>query len=310
VREGMISTKTERSGKGRFMTTFSNQNSGDNDYVLGAENAAEMARIMDQDKLTNESMGGLFPERRDHLENIHTILDVACGPGGWVHEVARAYPHIDITGIDISAIMVEYANAHARVNGLANAHFQVMNALESLNFPDNAFDLINSRFLLGFMSPPAWPKLVQQCMRNLRPGGTLRMTESEGFGIINTPAMGRLNELSLRATYKAGRSFIPEGRSYGITAMLERYLREAGFAEIHTQGFAFNYSAGADLHESWCQNFITALQIMRPFMTQMIQVVSAAEFDDLVQQAQIEMLSDEFIGLSYSLMVWGTKPAA
>jgi ubiquinone/menaquinone biosynthesis C-methylase UbiE len=302
--------KNKISGKGRFMTTFSNQNSGDNQYVLGAENAAEMARIMDQDNLTNESMGGLFPERHDHLENIHIILDVACGPGGWVREVARTYPQIDITGIDISAIMVEYANAHARVNGLANAHFQVMNTLESLNFPDNTFDLINSRFLLGFMSPPAWPKLVQQCKRKLRPGGTLRMTESEGFGIINTPAMGRLNELSLRAMYKAGRSYIPEGRSYGITAMLERYLREAGFVEIHTQGLAFNYSTGAVLHESWCQNFTTALQLLRPFMTQMTQVVSAEEFDDLVQQAQIEMLSDEFIGLSYGLTAWGTKPAA
>lgn len=292
------------------MTTSSNQNSGDNQYVLGAENAAEMARIMDQDKLTNESMGGLFPERRDHLEHIHTILDVACGPGGWVHEVARAYPHIDISGVDISAIMVEYANAHARVSRLANAHFQVMNALVSLNFPDNAFDLINSRFLLGFMSPPAWPKLVQQCMRKLRPGGTLRMTESEGFGIINTPAMGRLNELSLRAMFKAGRSYIPEGRSYGITAMLERYLREAGIVDIRTQGYGFNYSAGAPLHESWCANFTTALQLLRPFMTQMTQVVSATEYDDLVQQAQIEMLSDEFIGISYGLTVWGTKPAA
>jgi|SRR5579883_451797 ubiquinone/menaquinone biosynthesis C-methylase UbiE len=290
------------------MTTSPEQNKSSNEYVLGAENATEMARIIDQDRLTTEAMGGLFPERRDQLESINTVLDIACGPGGWVIDVATQYPHVDITGIDISNIMIQYANSFAQLRNLSNAHFRVMNALQPLEFADESFDLVNARFLLGFMSPPAWPKLVQESKRILRPGGTLRLVESEGFGIVNTPAMGELNELSLKAMYKAGRSYIPEGRSYGITPMLERYMREAGFTNIRSMGIAFNYSTGTPAHESWCQNFLTALRLMRPFMTEMVKVVTPERFDDLVAQAQLEMLSENFNGISYGLIAWGIKP--
>ena len=76
-----------------------------------------MARLLDQDMLVTRSMGGIFPERADDLDHIHTILDVACGPGGWVLRVAREYPHIQVTGVDISERMVSYARSHAQARG-------------------------------------------------------------------------------------------------------------------------------------------------------------------------------------------------
>jgi tRNA G46 methylase TrmB len=63
-------------------------------YFIEAENAAEMARLMHQDRLLTKSMGGVFPEPLD-TSRIHSVLDVACGPGGWILDVARTNPDIE-----------------------------------------------------------------------------------------------------------------------------------------------------------------------------------------------------------------------
>jgi len=62
----------------------------ENNYFIDAESATEMTRLINQDRLFTENMGGLFPERND-VSSMHDILDIACGPGGWVLEVATAF---------------------------------------------------------------------------------------------------------------------------------------------------------------------------------------------------------------------------
>src|SRR5713226_9162939 len=109
-------------------------------YIIDPESAAEMARLMNQDRLITDGMGGLFPERQDNLTGIHDILDIACGPGGWVLSTAHAYPEINVVGTDISRTMIQYAKAQARAQGLDNAHFSVMDVLKPLEFPDSSFD--------------------------------------------------------------------------------------------------------------------------------------------------------------------------
>ena len=45
-------------------------------------------------------------------------------------------------GIDISQLMIDYATNLARSQELANVRFQVMDATQSLQFPDHTFDLV------------------------------------------------------------------------------------------------------------------------------------------------------------------------
>src|SRR5712692_6187491 len=141
-----------------------NDPQSENTYIIDAENAAEMARLMVQDRLLTKRMGGLFPERSD-LFGIHDILDIACGPGGWVLDVARTYPTVQVVGVDISTIMVAYARALTATDQLTNARCRVMNVLKPLDFPDSSFDLVNARTISGFMPPAAWPALMQECLR-------------------------------------------------------------------------------------------------------------------------------------------------
>src|SRR5258708_12687277 len=73
---------------------------GENTYVIDAESAAEMARLLDQDRLITTHLGGLLPERPD-FAHIHNVLDLACGPGGWAQAVALARPEIEVLASDL-----------------------------------------------------------------------------------------------------------------------------------------------------------------------------------------------------------------
>lgn len=51
--------------------------------------------------------------------------------------------------------MIEYAQMQAEERDLPNVHFQVMNATQPLALPDQHFDLVNMRFISGFMQQTA-----------------------------------------------------------------------------------------------------------------------------------------------------------
>src|SRR6266567_4786716 len=116
-----------------------NDSSARNTYYTNPESAPEMVRLRMQDQLLTEHMGGLFPDSVD-LSQIHDILDLACGPGGWVFDVAYAQPKKHVVGVDVSQTLIEYARSEAKVQLLDNATFEVMNVLQPLNFPDGSFD--------------------------------------------------------------------------------------------------------------------------------------------------------------------------
>src|SRR5690242_3070526 len=150
-------------------------------YIIDAENAAEMARLMVQSRVVTEAMGGVLPEQSGQGQ-IFQVLDVACGPGGWLLDVVKKYPHRRGVGVDISQLMMEYATVQAKQQGLANVQFQVMDITRPLQFADGAFDLINGRMMTGFLTTSQWPALVQECYRVAKSGGILRFTEAEwGF---------------------------------------------------------------------------------------------------------------------------------
>ncbi len=280
----------------------------ENTYIIDAESGTETARLIDQDRLITKAMGGIFPEHVD-LSNVQDIVDIGCGPGGWVLDVAYVYPKINVVGIDISQNTIQYAHAHAQVQGLDNASFGVMDALKPLDFSDSAFDFVNARMITGFMPITAWPSLLQECLRITRPGGMIRLTEPEiGMcGITNSPACEKLNRMGTQALKRAGHSFSPDGQHVGTTPVLRRLLYGAGYQNIHNIAYALDFSVGTEAYEAMRQNVEVAFQLLLPFMLRW-EVTTQEEFDQLYQQMVIEMLSDTFCGLWYFLSIWGKKP--
>lgn len=288
------------------MSTSPDSQESKNLYIIDQEDAAEMARLLEQDALVTRSMGGLFPERADNLEDVHTILDVACGPGGWVLSVAHDFPKIQVTGVDISTRMVSYARTHAMARGFTNAHFKAMDVLQPLDFPENSFDLVNARTLVGLMTPQSWPILLRGLTRVCRPGGTVRLTEFE-MSMTNSPALEILSNLMLQAMHKTGRSFAPDGRYFSITPMLGSLLRDAGCQNIQKKPHLIDFAAGTEVHEGYAQDLMMGYRLVQPFLTQQ-NMISLKEFAQIHQQMMGEMFADSFCGLAYGLTVWGTRP--
>lgn len=281
----------------------------ENVYFMDPESGAEMVRLINLDRLTTKCMGGLFSEQSTaDLAAFHRILDIACGPGGWVQEVAYAYPKMDAVGIDISRTMVSYARTQAEVQHLDNAHFQVMDATKPLEFPDLSFDLVNAR-LIGFFPKAVWPSLLQECLRITRPNGIIRLTEIEMgvCGITNSIAVERLNALVTWALHLTGHGFSPDGRHMGTTPLLARFLRDAGYQNVQQRAHVMDYSVGTDAHEGFCQNNMVGFKLIQPFLLQ-AEVTTQEEVDLLYEQMLVEMRSHDFCGLAYFLTVWGTKP--
>ncbi len=287
----------------------SHPESRENAYMFDAESTAELGRLMRLDEVTTECMGGVFPEHPD-LASVRSALDVACGPGAWACELAYQYPDMQVTGIDISQTMIRYAQEMARVQRLDNAHFQVMDVTKPLAFSDGSFDLVNARFMIGFMGKNDWPYVVKEFARVTRPGGIIRLIENEDGGVSNSSALEKSNHLFTRASYRTGRalSSYPETAHFGITPMLEVFLREAGCEEIQRKAHVLDFSAGAPAHFSHYENYKVGGKLIQPFLIK-AGVATQEELDELYEQLLADMLSDSFRGLFYFLSVWGRKPA-
>ncbi|RAQ94621.1 hypothetical protein A4R35_03680 [Thermogemmatispora tikiterensis] len=203
--------------------------------------------------------------------------------------------------------MIEYATAQAWSRGLENVHFQVMDVMEPLAFPDASFDLINGRLLCGFMLPEAWPRLLAECRRLLVPGGVVRLTEMEE-PLTTSPAFERFSALVTEALRRAGQSFSPDGRHLGITPVLPRLVRQAGFVDVRLRPTAIEWSMGTEQHYPVFKDALIGLELVQPFLIR-AGVATPEELTSLYQQAVAEMQADNFCAIWQLLTVWGNQPA-
>ncbi len=288
------------------MSASHDQPSREARYEIDVENAAEMARLIKQARLATEHFG-LLPETLD-LSGVQNILDIGCGPGEWVLSVARSYPWCQVTGIDLSQTMTDYASYTAQEQKIYNVQFLVGDARQPLAFPDASFDIVNARTVAGFLSTTTWPRLVQECSRLLRPGGAMCSTEGESLGITTSPSLTRFYSLIVRGARMAGQCFTAEGDQFGITAVQARLLRDAGFQHIQQQAFVINYSAGTPANPILYDDFRTLMKLVQPFLVRS-GLTTQEEIDVLYARALAEIQDESFCAVTFAQRVWGMKLA-
>ena len=276
-----------------------------NNYVIDAESPTEMARLIQLDRMITNGMGGPLTDIPQRL--MHDILDIACGPGGWVLDVAFSFPYVEVAGIDISRTMIDYANARARTQRLHNASFGVMDITQPIDFPDTAFDLVNTRFLIGVLSQEKWAPFLTECFRLVKPGGILRLTETQDYGRTNSRAYEDFLALTSEALYRAGYGFAVDGRTFDMTHMLPSLLRDAGFQDIHITAHALNISAGTDVWPDFYQNGEISFQMITPLLLK-TGVTDQATLDALFPRIVGDLRRESFRGMWHYTTVWGIKP--
>ncbi|HLI72093.1 MAG TPA: class I SAM-dependent methyltransferase, partial [Ktedonobacteraceae bacterium] len=251
------------------------------------------------------AMGGVLPEQPDPA-SFQRIIDVGCGTGDWLIETATTYPSISLLiGVDISNSMIEFARMQAAAAGVNDrVEFHVMDALRMLEFPEAYFDLVTHRAAASWLRTWDWRKLLQEYRRIGRPGGVVRVVESDADAQSTSPALSALYTLFRQAFYQAGRLFTPERD--GLTKELAKLLRQHGFQNVQTRVFPLEYRAGTLAGDQFIENVRLSMQTFQPFMHRWMQVPD--NFEEMQQQALREMQQPDFVATTRFLAAWGTVP--
>ncbi len=274
--------------------------------VQDRSSAEEMTRLQLQDQMITASMGGALPEQPDP-KDFQRVLDVGCGTGGWLVEVAKTYPSISLlVGVDVSDKLLEHARAQAAAQQVSDRmHFVGMDALRMLEFPFGYFDLVNHRYGMSWLRTWEWPKLLSEYQRISRSGAVIRITEVDFVTESSSPALVRLSDLLLQAFYQAGHFFTPNHN--GVTSELARLLRQYGFQNVQTHAYAPRFRAGTREGQQFAEDMKLASRMALPFLRKWIRLPD--DYAEIYQQMLIEMQQPDFVATWNLLTAWGTTPA-
>ncbi len=103
------------------------------------------------------------------------LLDVACGTGRTLSQLAAAHPAVRYHGVDLSPYYVQAARR--RLRDVAEVALSVENA-ERLPWADATFDVVTSVYLFHELPRNARRNVVAEAWRVLRPGGLLVIEDS------------------------------------------------------------------------------------------------------------------------------------
>lgn len=156
-------------------------------------------------------------------KNPQTVLDVGTGTGNWAIDFADQFPAAQVIGTDLSPTQPAWVPPNCR--------FELDDASLPWNFPDNHFDFIHVRYLLGSIAD--WGALYKEAYRCLKPGGWFEHNEFSINCLCEDgpvpPVYRTWNSFFQEAGAKTGRTFQPELGGKNLA-----WFRDAGFPADRT----------------------------------------------------------------------------
>jgi ubiquinone/menaquinone biosynthesis C-methylase UbiE len=106
------------------------------------------------------------------------LLDVACGTGRPLRQIAAAHPQLRYHGVDLSPYYVR--RARRELADVPEVSLAVENA-EALPYADGAFDIATSVYLFHELPRNARRRIVAELARVVRPGGLIVIEDSAQY---------------------------------------------------------------------------------------------------------------------------------
>ncbi|HLJ35011.1 MAG TPA: class I SAM-dependent methyltransferase [Ktedonobacteraceae bacterium] len=237
-----------------------------------------------QDYLVEQ--GRLLPDGFDRSE-VWQILDIACGTGQWVRDVANKFPDIEVVGLDINAEAIDIAHILTNTGRIENAAFMVGDMLRMMEIQDNSFDVVHARFLAPVVQTRLWPAVLQELLRVCRPGGKIIWTEAT-FPATNSPACFQWCELMQQALVQSGYTPI-------VTRYMERLLGDVSCCNIQRSETCIDISAETAFNKRIYRDAALLLSLIQPFLSHK-NVASTEKIDRICREAIIDLYDDSFRG--------------
>ncbi|MBK8256618.1 MAG: methyltransferase domain-containing protein [Polyangiaceae bacterium] len=163
------------------------------------------------------------------------VLDVGTGVGAIAAQIARLFPGIELTGVDVSAVQIARAKALHPV-----ATYLVADG-SSLPFADESFDCVHMSWVLEHVEDPI--AILRETRRVLRRGGVGHFSEVDHNTLVVWPPIDGL-DTTMTVMNDVQRA---AGGDPFIGARLESLVRAAGFTNVHMRRAVLR---GDDDHEA------------------------------------------------------------
>jgi ubiquinone/menaquinone biosynthesis C-methylase UbiE len=116
------------------------------------------------------------------VESHHEVLDVGCGTGTVIVMLKRAFPAVQIVGLDPDSKALQRARAKTRRAGVAVQLDQGF--ADELPYREGSFDRVFSSFMFHHLEEHEREKTSREILRVLKPGGSFHLLD-----FVTDPAM-------------------------------------------------------------------------------------------------------------------------
>ena len=247
--------------------------------------------------------GRLHPEQIA-VNTMESVLDLGCGTGEWIFDLAKRYPKLRIYGIDSNEELLHQAKVRRNTSSLRQVELRHMDLLQGLPIPNASIDFVHMRHFARYIRPQSWPYVVHECVRVLRPQGWLNIVELE-LCEISSPACLALHRAMLQARAKLGRTLDATGSTLGVAQRLYAMLLNAGLYEVGYDVFTVDVGAnGGNAVPLFLSEIVHRAFVSKPLVVQQ-GIVESTTFDALVEQAEVELQSPDLCGWAILLSAYG-----
>ncbi|CAG8486752.1 2145_t:CDS:2 [Ambispora leptoticha] len=258
-----------------------------NSEYIGANDDEEANRLIRYHEAIKIVWGGLFYSPiEEKLENGAKVIDVGCGAGVWLLDMAQKYPNSYFVGIDFSPMFP--------TEGLpTNLTFLNYNFLDGAPFNDSYFDFAHLKFMTASFTKVQWKeKVIPELIRITKSGGWIEFMECENV---------RTNGVAMKRISNGMKKFFEEKDMDCISnGHLPHLLEETNaFSEIRNEKKSITLGKkGGYAGQETLKFYMSGIKSARILMSSYMDIMPE-HYDALVEAAFIEadkydMFSDNF----------------
>ncbi|CAG8539299.1 313_t:CDS:2 [Ambispora gerdemannii] len=157
----------------------------------------------------------------DILKNNALVLDLGCGSGTWVLDMATEYNTSNFIGVDSASFFPKQIRP-------MNTNFHQLNVLDGLPWNKNHFDFVYQKMMSTLFAEDDYQKQIHEIVRITKPGGWIEIMETN----IELNNSGPVTTKVLKGACK-----ILESGSINVRigAQIRRWFQECGLVNLRFQ---------------------------------------------------------------------------